>query len=79
MFITTLNTGFKLFLVDINFYGTFKQGVTTVRFGTELRYGTVRFWQKVRYGITYEIFRKSTVRYGNTVLYFPHRTLSVLQ
>ena len=52
-----------------------EQGVTTVRFGTELRYGTVRFWQKVRYGITYGIFRKSAVRYGNTVLYFPYRAV----
>ena len=25
MVITTLNTDFKLFVVDINFYGTFKQ------------------------------------------------------
>ena len=32
-----------------------KQGVTTVR-----NYGTVRFGQKVRYEITYGIFRKST-------------------
>ena len=44
-------------------------------YGTELRYGTAGFWQKVRYGITYGIFRKSTVRYGNTVLYFLYRTV----
>ena len=25
MFFTTLNTGFKLFIVDINFYETFEQ------------------------------------------------------
>ena len=30
MFITTLNTGFKLFIVDINFYGTFEQVSTKV-------------------------------------------------
>ena len=30
MFITTLNTGFKLFVVDINFYGTFEQVSTKV-------------------------------------------------
>ena len=59
--------------------GSFDQGVTTVRFGTELRYGTVRFWQKVRYGITYGIFRKSTVRKYGIIFSVPHRTLSVLQ
>ena len=32
MFITTLNTGFKLFIVDINFYGTFEQVSTKVSF-----------------------------------------------
>ena len=30
MFITTLNTDFKLFIVDINFYGTFEQVSTKV-------------------------------------------------
>ena len=30
MFIITLNTGFKLFIVDINFYGTFEQVSTKV-------------------------------------------------
>ena len=30
MFITTLNTGFKFFRVDINFYGTFEQVLTKV-------------------------------------------------
>ena len=30
MFITTLKTGFKLFVVDINFYGTFEQVSTKV-------------------------------------------------
>ena len=30
MFITTLNTGFKLFIVDSNFYGTFEQVSTKV-------------------------------------------------
>ena len=55
------------------------QGVTTVRFGTELRYGTVRFWKKVRYGIMYGIFRKSTVRKYGIIFSVPYRTLSVLQ
>ena len=30
MFITTLNTGFKLFIVGIHFYGTFEQVSTKV-------------------------------------------------
>ena len=30
MFITTMNTGFKLFIVDVNFYGTFEQVSTKV-------------------------------------------------
>ena len=30
MFITTLNTGFKLFIVDSNFYGNFEQVSTKV-------------------------------------------------
>ena len=30
--------------------------LSTERYGTELRYGTVEFWKKVRYGITYGIF-----------------------
>ena len=30
MFITALNTDFKLFMVDINFYGTFEQVSTKV-------------------------------------------------
>ena len=30
MFITTLNTGFKLFMVDITFHGTFEQVSTKV-------------------------------------------------
>ena len=51
-----------------------ERGVTTVRFGTELQYGTVRFWQKVRYGITYEIFRKRTVRYTE-MRYYIFRTV----
>ena len=36
-----------------------------LRYGSVRSYGTVRFWQKVRYGITYGFFRISTVRkYG---------------
>ena len=27
-------------------------------YGSVRNYGTVRFWQKVRYGVTYKIFRK---------------------
>ena len=50
----------------------YEQGVTAVRFGTELRYGTFRFWQKVRYGITYGIFRKSTVRKYGIIFSVPH-------
>ena len=30
MFITTLNTGFKLFIININFYGAFEQVSTKV-------------------------------------------------
>ena len=41
-------------------------------YGTELRYGTVRFWQKVRYRITYEIFRKSTVRKYGIIFSVPY-------
>ena len=48
------------------------QGVTTVRFGIELRYGAVRLWQKVRYEITYGIFRKSTVRKYGIIFSVPY-------
>ena len=46
-----------------------QQGVTTVR-----NYGKVRFWQKVRYGITgtYGIFRKSTVRKYGIIFSVPY-------
>ena len=30
LFITTLNSGFKLFIIDINFYGTFELVATKV-------------------------------------------------
>ena len=43
-----------------------------LRYGSVRNYGTVKFWQKVRYGITYGIFR-STVRKYNII--FPYLTV----
>ena len=43
-----------------------------LRYGSVRNYGTVRFWQKVRYGITYGIFRKSTVRKYGIVFSVPY-------
>ena len=34
--------------------------------------GTVRFWQKIRYGITHGIFRKSTVRKFGIIFSVPY-------
>ena len=53
------------------------QGVATVRFGTELRYGRLDFGKKYNTEFSTEFLEK--VRYGNTVLYFPYSTVSVLQ
>ena len=48
-----------------------------LRYGSVRNYGTVRFCQKVRYGITYGIFRKSTVRKYGIIFSVPYtfRTL----
>ena len=70
---------FQKFITTVHPIAFQRQGVTTVRFGTELRYDTVRLWQKVRYGITYGIFKKSTVRKYGIIFSVPDRTLSVLQ
>ena len=47
-----------------------------LRYSSVWNYGTVRFWQKVRYGNTYEVFRKSAVRKYGIIFFVPSHTLS---
>ena len=54
MFITTLNTGFKLFVVDINFYGTFEQvstkvSVIMIKIKVGLFVYSTEFWTESEY------------------------------
>ena len=63
---TILESDLKLLMSSSN------QGVI-LRYGMELRYSTVRFLEKVRYEITYGMFRK--VRYVTEILHYFFCTL----